>query len=337
MNVDGIRARFPWEFAAVASSIYLVALWVVAMLETTDRPGLVAAGVTADLTLLVPALYWWTCVRRRRWPWITVVPVLVVSVFLASWVVPTEHDGLLSVVEFALVPLELAFVGYIGWRAHRGYRAYREDRTRHADRDPVDAIRTAVAETIPVPAAARAAAYEIAILYLALVGWRLRPADDERQRFTCYRDSSYGAALAGLMMVMVVELVGAHIALHVWVSPTLAWIVSIVTAYTAFWLIGDFQAFRLRPIVVEDDRIRLRFGMRWEADIPLSAVRSCERAGTDDGADLKMTTLNQPTILLELSEPVRVIGLYGLAKEASRILVAVDDPERFRHAVASRS
>jgi len=328
------RTRVPWEFLAAVGAIYAVELWIVASLEAAERPELLAAGITLDLTLLVPGLYWLTCIRRRGWPWITVVPVFVLSLLLASRVLPSTHHGALTVLEYAAAPLELALLGFIGWRAYRGYRRFRDDRDR--ERDPLDAMREAAAEIIHLPVAARIASYEMAIFYLALLGWRVRSRHDAPDRFTCYRDSSYGILLAALMMVMAIELIGVHVALHFWVGPTVAWIVTALSVYGVLWLLGDFQALRLRPIVLTDEGIRLRLGLRWEVELPYSRIRSVGPAATAVASDLKMAVFGEPQVRLELTEPTTVQGVYGLRREASGILLAVDSPERFRQAVAAR-
>lgn len=330
------RTRFPWGFAAASGAIYAVALWIATILHTIDNPEWVAAGMTLDLVVLVPGLYWLTCVRRRGWPGISVVPVVVVSVLLASWIVPASHRGALTIVEYAIVPLELGLVGFVAWKVRRAYLLYRSSRDRNARFDAVDAIRAAVAGVVPYPAAARAASYELSILYLALFGWRAKPDRDDSRQFTCYRDSSYGILLGALMMVLILELVGVHVALLLWVGPTIAWIVTALTLYTALWMIGDFQALRLRPIVIEAERLRLRVGLRWEADVPLSAIRSVEAPDAAAGPGLKMAILGEPGVSLGLTREIPVSGIYGMRRSASRVLLAVDSPERFREALAAR-
>jgi hypothetical protein len=262
-----------------------------------------------------------------------VVPVFVLSVLLASWIIPSSHHRALTVIEYAIAPLELAFLGFVGWRTHCGYRRYRSCRIRNVDYDAVDAIRATVTEIVQLPFAARIVSYEISIFYLAIFGWRIPTEHDESRRFTCYRDSSYGILFAALMMVMSLELIGVHVALHIWISPTIAGIVTVLSLYAALWLMGDYQALRLRPIVIESDRVRLRLGLRWEADLPFSKIRSVRPAGPQAEYDLKMVVLGEPKVIVDLTEKVRISGVYGLRRNASRILLAVDSPERFREII----
>jgi hypothetical protein len=331
------RTRVPWEFLLAAGAVYGAGLWIVAALETCDRPELVAAGLTVDLTLLVPLLYWFTCVRRRGWPRITVAPVFVAAVLIASWMLPAAHRGTVELLEYALAPLELGLLGLIGWRAWRGWRAFGERRRAPADEmDAVDALREAARELVGSPALARVVSYELAILYLALAGWRLEPRRD-RRCFTCYRDASYGVLFAALMIVAAIELVAVHLALHVWVGPVAAWVVSALSLYGVLWLLGDYQALRLRPTVVTGDGIRLRLGLRWETELPFRAVRSVERAGEEPRReDLKMAVLGAPNVRLRLLESVSVYGFYGVRRTTRSILLAVDSPDRFVELVRAR-
>ena len=52
------RRTFPYEFALAATVIYLCGIYVARSVPASAAPELLASAITADLTLLVPLLYY---------------------------------------------------------------------------------------------------------------------------------------------------------------------------------------------------------------------------------------------------------------------------------------
>ena len=67
------------SFGLALTVIYLAALFVAAEVPRFERPGLLAAALTVDLTVLVPLLYYGLLVRRKGWPALSVAPVFLLS------------------------------------------------------------------------------------------------------------------------------------------------------------------------------------------------------------------------------------------------------------------
>ena len=145
-------------FAAAAIGIYGIALYVRAILPSLERPDIMAAAITLDLVLVVPALWYVLVVRRFRLPWFSVVPVFIVSLLLAARIVPANHHATLSVLELAAIPLELGLLGFIAWKAVGTVRRLRE-RPRTTGSDTLTALREAAESVVPNRHAAHAAAY----------------------------------------------------------------------------------------------------------------------------------------------------------------------------------
>ena len=108
------------------------------------------------------------------------------------------------------------------------------------------------------------------------------------------------------------------------------------------WLIGDFQAVRLRPIVVGDNTLQVRVGLRWSVAIPYGQIRQARLRGRGEAMTrrsagyLSAALLVDPQLILELDCPLRVQGPYGISKEVSRVGLAVDDFEAFRAALVAK-
>ena len=72
-------------------------------------------------------------------------------------------------------------------------------------------------------------------------------------------------------MALVAETIALHFLVARW-SEVAAWVLTGVSVYGAVWLVGDYRACVARRIEVTEESLRLRLGLRWEAEIPYSAI-----------------------------------------------------------------
>ncbi len=324
-------------FALLLGAIYAAELLVVGPLMLPRRPELGAGAITFDLVVAVPVLFYLLVVRTTRLPAVTVVPVFLGSLFGASLVLPDEHHRYLDLLGRLAVPAELLLLGYVGFRIRRGSSAPVEGRG-----DPLERLRATLRRALPSPLAADAVAHEAALLGYALFAWRARPDVREGEvGFSSHRGNGYGGILAAAGLMTVVETVVVHLLVARW-SATAAWALTGLSVYGLVWLLGHFQAVRLRPVLLAPDALHVRIGLLWSVRVPYGDVASLGPAGA--GAPprrapgyLHAVTLGPARLLVELREPVRVDGLYGYVKrDVRRIGLAVDDRERFRAELASR-
>lgn len=327
------RLQHPVAFLAAAAGICACSTLIAGMLPRIRSAGAVALGVTCDLVLIIPALYYVLLVRGRRWPAIGLAPVFLVCLLAASWILPAEHHKLLAGFEWAAAPLELGLLGYIGWRAAASIRGARR-RLQMGNGDAFDAIREAARETTGAPRVAEILAQELAMFYYAFGAWRTPPpvADDG---FFSHRRSNYGVFLAALAMVLVIETIAVHLLLHVLWSVVAAWTLTALSLYTLVWMIADWQALRLRVTNVLPTRILVRLGTRWDVEIPRDAVVYVGPPEPLRGGPrpLKIVPIGEPDVELRLSRPVTARGIYGLRRTSRIIRLQVDDPERFIESV----
>jgi len=96
---------------------------------------------------------------------------------------------------------------------------------------------------------------------------------------------------------------------------------------------------QLRPIVVAAGAVRVRSGIQWSLDIPLTTIEHIEfgrvRAPAKRAPGYLRAALGQPNVLIELREPVRALGPYGIAREVRRVGLVIDDLSGFRSAIES--
>ena len=98
-------------------------------------------------------------------------------------------------------------------------------------------------------------------------------------------------------------------------------------------LIADYVALVKRPLIFFKESFFLRTGIRWNAEIKFENIQSVEtikRFSTDKNpGTLNASADGYPNIYLQLKEPVKVLGFYGMSRKVSKIVFRVDEPETF--------
>jgi hypothetical protein len=307
--------------------IYATALAAVDQLSHLGaRASAVAVGLTVDLVIVVPLTFYVLVIRPRRMPSVTVVPVLVLSALAASWVLPADRQQTLGALEVLAIPVELGLLGWIVWRAANALREPRLD----AAADPLEQLRRAAFELTWNHRAAAVAASEIAVLFYALGSWWARPHVPEgTSAFTHHRRSGHAGIVLAFLLVMSVEGLAVHFLLRNW-SPVAAWIFTIGTAYGALWLIADYRATALRPILVSDTGVLVRAGLRCTLQVPRAKIAAIGRTKPQFGKEsVNLTLLGTPTRWLTLSEPMVAEGPYGFRRRVRAVGIQPDVTEGF--------
>src|SRR6185436_11792464 len=161
----------------------------------------------------------------------------------AGRVLPADRQQFLQVFEWLAIPAELIVVGLIVVKARQVARRMRTE----GPADPgalFERMRDAAREVLGANLLSDTLAFEIALCHHAFAGWRARPVSSP-ETFTYHRRSAYGAMMAAL-------------------------------------LLGLYQAVRLRPIRIEEDRLLIRIGLKWRVEVPFEDVAAVEilRGGT---------------------------------------------------------
>ncbi|MFG0257640.1 MAG: hypothetical protein ACF8GE_07045 [Phycisphaerales bacterium JB043] len=308
----------------------LVGLFVLPGVDEAGR-GVVGGALIADLVLVGPLLAYLLVVRARRLTALSVIPFVIVGYVLASVTLPSDMRGGLRVVELALMPVELGVIAYVMWCAQRIVR-----RASGGEGDIVTRFRASAMEVLGVRRVADVLTSEVMVVWFLVCG-RAKGMECGAG-FTHYRDAGYPRVLGVLGVVMVVEIFAMHLLLGLW-SDVAAWIVTGLSVYGAIWLAGDFRALRSRRTRVDGGWLRLRVGLRWEADVPLERVLECSRLPgalpeREKGVAL-LIAFGQPTVRIVFDEPVELLGMCGIRRRASEAWLGVDDPGRFCEQLSS--
>ena len=287
----------------VLSAFTVVALCAVILRSRlfATNPDLAAFGVTFDLTITIPLLYWLFVVRGGKASPLTIAPVFIGGTLLAALLVPHAYQQFLSQLKWIAVPAaEVALLVAVA-----------RSKT----------MRGRVFELVES---------EASMFRYAFLGWREKPEEVEGHAFTVHERSGWGTILACIIVLIVAEGIGMHLLLSRW-KPVVAWVWTGFDLWAIVWLLGDYHALRLRRSSIDAEALHLRYGMRWSVTVPLEKIVSVEevRAESDWKRKdvLKVAMLEEPRWLVTFDEPVVVKGLAALRKTVRAIALLPDDDE----------
>jgi hypothetical protein len=343
----------------VLTGVVLTARTVALLSPVTPHPLLTTTAATLDLTLTSSLLAWWMLARDLGWSARALVGLFLASLMLAGVVLPADREGPLRAMHLAVAPLELVL---LAWLARRVARARRKVRSRPDGGrfDVQDAILVATADVVGAGRFAEILADEMSVLYYALARHPGHGATQDDPKtpnaevaaadagtsnvpsfpsLTYHRKTAYGAVVFALILVTLGEIPAMHFLIRLW-SDRAAWIFTALGLYAILWIIGDWRACRMRPIRVEDGTLRIRFGLRWRADVPLDGIvrvrssTAAERA-TRGAVDLRLALPGGSWTVLELDRPVVAVGMYGRRRTVHSLGLGVDEPARLAAVLAA--
>lgn len=305
---------------AVLAVLAAVVIWSVALVASQVWRGRLEVAIAAqvDLSVTAAVALYVIAVRRGHLPRWT-IPITVAAGLMVGRVVL----GMRGVVVVAVV-VELAMFGMAIVHARRAVRSWRT--TRGAPRlERVDAALQAVGMPVRL---ARVVATEVTLVTYALTGWRA-PVPTPGT-FTVHRVNGWPLFAGVLIFLTVVETAVAHVAIAGFVSPTVAWVVSGLSLYSAVWLLGDVLALRHGGVTIRDDGLALALGARCAGHIPWSAIAAIEpRTPSAGEPGLVDASILGGNVVIELRTPCVLLGMFGRRRTATRVALSIDDVERF--------
>ncbi|WP_338787019.1 hypothetical protein [Metabacillus sp. FJAT-53654] len=318
---------------------------------------MVGLGTALDLVIILPlVLYFFGFMKRVSWL------VLFAFVFwgglLANWMIPNEADGYLSyfnhsviVLEAGIIVLELVLFIAIVKRFPLLLRNHKNEKNMHYHF--LLSFTAAIQSTFSFrnerlnkfQFTLRILATDIAAIYYSLFSWRKSAPSIEQGKghaFTYHKDGSYLGVFFMLVHAMALEIIAVHI-LVAQFSHTAAWIVTGLDVYTLLFIISDYQAIRLSPVVLDSKGIHFQKGIRHYGFIAWEQVNGVEentKYPKEVGQDRKSIVLalhglekEQIPYVLKLNEPVEIQQIFGFKKTIQSIYVKMDEAHKFNETV----
>jgi hypothetical protein len=292
---------------------------------------------TIDLTLLIPLIYF-LCIRKSTIPKFTVVPVFILSIVLAYQLIPEGYQQTLGYVQYVLPLVELFVVGSIIYTVRKTFKAYdAEKKSRSKRRGFLETVHEATQKAYGKSVFANAFATEIAIFHYAIIGWNPTIEAPKGDRFTYHKENGYYAFFAVILFAVVVETFVLHFFLAQW-SNVAAWILTGLSIYSLFFVFGDFNAIRKRPMYFKEDGLMVNISLRWRVFIPFEQIASVELrspdAETEEFANFILFT--EANTVINLQSELTAQGLYGLKKKFTMLALSMDDRNTFAQKLTER-
>lgn len=329
------RGRF-WpsreaRFLVSASLLCTAAITILAQPLYWEDPHLIAPAITIDLAFGLPLLGYLFLARGSDTKIRTLAPLFLLGLGLARWWIPDAHQASYPGLSWFLAGSEVLLAGYLVARMRRLVAAYRT-RERLGD-GRADALRHALS-TVLGSRVGGAVFTEGSVLFYAPRFFSQPVHRPGVEQFSGHRRNAYPAVLGALLLLLVVETASAHLLLGLW-SGRAAWISTALGAYSGVWLLGDYHAARLNPTFATRHELVLRVGLRWHARVRWSELIGVH-AREPGEPSLRMTMLGAPDLWLEVAEPVRVVGPFGITRSARYLGVGVDTPDQLRALLLER-
>jgi len=256
------RMRLPanacWTFfIALAVSICAAEIWIVSSAFFMQNPNALAFGVTVDLVIVIPSLYYFFVLRKKQAPIISLVPVIILSLAVASFILPAGQQNYLEAVKKTVPLLELVALGYITTKIRaiiKNFHAFKQSEIYF-----IDALTKSCERVLGRLPVLGFVLTEFALVYFAFGGWfkKFVSLDSNNLPFSYHRKNGYAAVLGIIMMILLAETTALHLLLRVW-SKVAAWIFTGLSIYSLFWLLGDYHAMRLHPIILSRNILFIR-------------------------------------------------------------------------------
>jgi hypothetical protein len=321
-------------FAACSVAIVVTLVALVRSPLFARSPEVGSWGITFDLTITIPALYFLLVVRTGRARAITVAPVFVVCTLLAPFVVPGGEQGFLHQLRLIAAPLDVLTIILI---VRRLASARGEAST---TRDVYARVERAAEAIFGRGIAAAVVTMEVTLLWYALFCWRAQPDIPTGARaITIHRRSGWGSVVACMVVLIAFESLGIHILIQHW-SVRVAWVITALDLYGMLWLIGDYHAIRLRPTLALEETVEFRHGLRSHMTIRRDRIATVERVRQEADwkrkGTLKLAMLDEPSHLIRFRGPAVVRGLGGVERTIDSIAIRPDDEGEFLDAMGTR-
>lgn len=307
------------------------------LLLAEEEPMLVYA-VLFDFMLVIPFLYW-LLVLRKKGKSIAKVMAFPLLGALAAWLIlPSAHRSIvwnaIWPVEFLIIAAEVAFISYELRIAYRVIKEFRKAARYEAD--TAEALRVAVHDGIGRGKLAAVLLHDASLVYYLLFSWKRKRqtnSGDSSALFSYHKKTNQVLYSAILTKIILIEGIVVHLLVQQW-SHWAAWILTIADLWLLALIWGDCRASVLQPVKIVNGTLRLRYGLRIQADIPLHAIAEIASArefhpDVQEQRKSALPILGTPNVKIALKQPVNINGLLFLPRKVTTIYLALDEPDAF--------
>ncbi|WP_409294197.1 hypothetical protein V1498_13275 [Peribacillus sp. SCS-26] len=313
-------------------------------------PNGAVAGSIMDLMLVIPLLTYFFVIRKRYS--LKYLGFVVLAGYAAAlFIIPGRHMQSYPFVRYAFVFSEgVLFLveAFILFKILTKFPKLRREYKRLSDKDSLFQynLKTSLELHLPDNRALYIFLSELSIFYYSLFSWHKQVKITHGMPFTYHKKASTIAVYVMLIHATVIESIGLHYFLHQW-NEIAAYILLFLNIYGILYFLGEIQATRLTPYVLEDQRLYVQTGLAKSMDIPLENIKEFKYYdGPEKFTKIESRTLwdaraadfivEKPTFELVLKKEQDVTLMYGLKRKVNRVVLNVDEPQSFLSEIQSR-
>ena len=231
---------------------------------------------------------------------------------------------------YLIAMIEVGFFIYLAYKAKRVIAVFKDERDNYYFAD--EALHASVAKVFGTHMILKFLFSEISIFLYAFLGWILKPYTSKGTLFSYHRTTQYSVLFWVVFISTVITTPIFHFLLMQW-HEVIAWVVTGFTIYGLIWLYGDYRVIKHKPIVLLEETLLIRIGIRWRADVKLSNIKSIESSVSKDFEE-EYTNISilafEKNIFITLYEPIVIEGIFGITKRTSKIALYVDEVDVFK-------
>lgn len=317
-------------FLLLALGAYAVSFAALHSIQSDYRAYVAGFAIPFDLMVFVPAAFYFLVVRKHDLSPVIMLPVVALGGAFVFQVARPENPMTVILIATLVVALEITIATRGIIRLGKVFRAAKGETS-----DPVQWFYKTAYDLLPNHRAAKLLSTELSTIYYVFFTWRKKPSIPEgAQGFSYYKESSYLTIMGVFLCLLPIETVAMHMFLSQW-SVGAAWVLTALSGYAILWLLGDCRASILRPVVVCNNTVIVRSGIRFKTTIPVSAIR--EINSKDPGFSKEETTnlgiMGMTNTWIVLSYPVETETIFGSTEHVQAIGLMLDDVAGFRKAL----
>ncbi|MCP4440149.1 MAG: hypothetical protein GY810_14495 [Aureispira sp.] len=298
-----------------------------------EHSNILSIGVTIDLLVSIPIVYY-LIIRKTSIPKTTVVPIMVIGLIVGTYYLPPENQNYLTLFKTWILPIiELSIFTFIVLKIRTVIKKYNSLKSEASDffTSLKEACQEILPQKIVLPFAT-----EIAVIYYGFINWK--PSLIGENEFSYHKKSGTPVLLGTLIFMIAIETVALHLLLMRW-NEVIAWILAILSTYTAIQILGFTKSLKRCPIRILDNKLVLRYGILAEVEIPFEDISKIELSREpiiQDTVTSKLSPLGDfesHNVLIHLKRENIVVGVYGIKKKFKILGLHIDDETKFKEKI----
>ncbi|HEX8023144.1 hypothetical protein [Mucilaginibacter sp.] len=297
-----------------------------------QKSGAAATGFMVDLVVTFPVAYYFLIIRPFRQKLWRIMLIVTCCCGVAYLILPAEQRGYIIQLRKLTAGLELGMLIYCISKIRRVKKAYNKLQSEFPD--VAFNLHKSMAMVLGDGIAVKIMASEITIMRFGLLCFKREKQQiaPEIKRFSIYKESGYAALFGVIMAVSVIEMVAFHLFLNRY-NPIAAIIVTMLSMYGCLFITGDFSALTKSPVLLTENKLLLRAGLRWRALVERNNVASVEKVGGSFEPDAQCfkggVMKNTFNVLIVFTKPVIIERLYRKSAETSQMVLSIDEADEF--------